>query len=138
MENLSLETAYARYGAQVSSKQRCLSAIAADGSLVLSCPADRFSRPGVGVRRYSARLSLEIAAQTRVAVLRDQVQKASTEGIQVRPVFITAPKGHLGRIIHVRSDLVGKVVDYDGDSFVVDFRRPPPPPVVETKKRRKR
>lgn len=137
MENLSLESAYARYGAQVSSKQRCLSAIAADGSLVLSCPADRFSRPGEGVLRYSARLSLEIAAQSRVAVLRDQVQRASTEGIEVRPVFITAPRGTIGRVIHVRSDLVGKVVDYDGDSFIVDFRRPPAP-VVEPKKRRKR
>jgi hypothetical protein len=41
------------------------------------------------------------------------------------------------RIIHVRSDLVGKVVEFDGDSFVVDFTRIAPA-AEEPKARRKR
>ena len=57
MENLSLEVAYGRYGAQIANKQRSLSALAADGSLVLTCKSEQFSRPGAGILRYSAQLS---------------------------------------------------------------------------------
>lgn len=136
MENLSLEVAYGRYGAQISNKQRSLSAMAADGSLVLTCLAGRFSRPGAGILRYSGQLSQE-GTSTRVAELGANVQSARDSGASVRAVVITPPRGIVRRVIHVRTDLVGKVIDFDGDAFVVDFTRPAPP-MVETRGRRKR
>jgi len=136
MENLSLEVAYGRYGAQITNKQRSLSAMAADGSLVLTCLSERFSRPGAGILRYSSQLSQE-GASTRVAELGEHVQSARDSGATVRAVVITPPRGIVRRVIHVRTDLVGKIVDFDGDAFVVDFTRPAPP-MVESRPRRKR
>jgi hypothetical protein len=136
MENLSLEVAYGRYGAQITNKQRSLSAMAADGSLVLTCLSERFSRPGAGILRYSGQLSQE-GTSTRVAELGAHVLSARDSGASVRAVVITPPRGIVRRVIHVRTDLVGKVIDFDGDSFVVDFTRPAPP-LVEPRARRKR
>jgi hypothetical protein len=136
MENLSLEVAYGRYGAQITNKQRSLSAMAADGSLVLTCQSEKFSRPGAGILRYSGQLSQE-GTSTRVAELGEHVQSARDSGASVRAVVITPPRGIVRRVIHVRTDLVGKVVDFDGDAFVVDFTRPAPP-MVESRPRRKR
>jgi hypothetical protein len=136
MENLSLEVAYGRYGAQITNKQRSLSAVAADGSLVLTCLSEKFSRPGAGILRYSGQLSQE-GTSTRVAELGAHVQSARDSGASVRAVVITPPRGIVRRVIHVRPDLVGKIVDFDGDAFVVDFTRPAPP-LVESRPRRKR
>jgi hypothetical protein len=137
VENLSLEVAYARYGAKATNKQRSLSALAADGSLVLSCQSDKFSRPGIGVLRYSAQLTQMTGGKAGIAELRAQLRTVCDAGTEVRPVVITAPRGLIKRIIHVRSDLVGKVVEFDGDSFVVDFTRIAPA-AEEPKARRKR
>jgi hypothetical protein len=136
MENLSLEVAYGRYGAQITNKQRSLSAMAADGSLVLTCQSERFSRPGAGILRYSGQLSQE-GTSTRVAELGAHVLSARDSGASVRAVVITPPRGIVRRVIHVRTDLIGKIVDFDGDAFVVDFTRPAPP-LVESRPRRKR
>jgi hypothetical protein len=138
MENLSLEVAYGRYGAQIANKQRSLSAMAADGSLVLTCLSGKFSRPGAGILRYSAQLSQEGGAASKVSELRTHLESARESGVDVRAVVVTPPKGIVRRVIHVRTDLVGKVMDFDGDSYVVDFTRPAPPLVVESRGRRKR
>jgi hypothetical protein len=132
MENISLELAYARSGAEVTSKQRNLSAIARDGSLILSCPSDRFSRPGVGVLRYTAQVSQEARVSKLIDSLRTHIQAAHAESTDVHPVMITPPKGAMPRVVHVRPDLTGKVVEFDGDTFVVDFTRPEvePPPKI--------
>jgi hypothetical protein len=53
-------------------------------------------------------------------------------------VVITPPKGLAKRIIHVRSDLEGRVVEFDGDNFSVDFTRPAAPQEEPKPKRRKR
>ena len=137
MENLSLEVAYGRYGAQITNKQRSLSAVAADGSLVITCLSERFSRPGAGILRYSAQLSQEPGLSSRVSELAAQVKSAQDSGSDVRAVVITPPRGMVRRVIHVRKDLIGKIVEFDGDTFVVDFTRPAPP-MVEARPRRKR
>ena len=137
VENLSLMTAYARYGAQGSSKLRSLSAVASDGSLVLTCPSDRFSRPGTGILRYSAVLSQEKAPTARLAELKSQLESAQNAGTDVRLVVVTPSKGRVSRTIHVRSDLIGKVVEFDGDGYVVDFTRPVAPAEEPVKKRRR-
>ncbi|MEO6186601.1 MAG: hypothetical protein ABIP38_05740 [Steroidobacteraceae bacterium] len=136
MENLSLEVAFARYGAQATNKQRSLSALSKDGSLVLSCESLHFSRPGIGILRYSRRLSELPGAKARITELRTQLHTAFDAGSNVHPVVITAPKGLAKRIIHVRSDLEGRVVEFDGDTFSVDFTRPAAPAEEPKVKRR--
>jgi hypothetical protein len=123
VQNLSLELAYARYGAKLTNRFRGLSALAEDGSLVLSCPAGRFSRPGAGVLRYSSQLSEETASAHEVRSLREHLGTALSGGGTVRSVFITAARGTDPRVVHVRTDLIGKVVEFDGDTFKVDFTR---------------
>lgn len=127
---LSLELAYARYGAKPASRFRGLSALAEDGSLVLSCMSGRFSRPGTGVLRYSSQLSQETASRQEVRSLREHLGTALSGGGTVRSVFISAARGKVSRVVHVRPDLIGKVVEFDGDRFSVDFTRlevePPP------------
>ena len=36
--------------------------------------------------------------------------------------------GPAGNTVHVRQDLVGNLVDFDGDHYVVDFTRAEPAP----------
>ena len=137
MENLSLESAYARYGAKVSSRLRCLSAIAADGSLVLTCHSERFSRPGIGILRYTTQLSADKLARPKLLELQTQIAAALNDATPVRLVIVTAAQARRPRSIHVRTDLPGQIMAFDGDSYTVDFTRPPAPP-VEPKVRRKR
>jgi hypothetical protein len=139
MGNLSLEMAYARYGAQVTNKHRNLSSVATDGSLVITCPAERFSRPGIGVLRYSSQISGETSVAARVTALRAHVSAAHEAQTDVRPVILSAaPAVSEKRPVHVRTDLVGKVVAFDGDHFVVDFTRltPVEEPRINNKRRR--
>lgn len=136
VENLSLELAYARYGAEVSSRYRNLSSVAADGSLVLSCPSERFSRPQAGVLRYSATISRELAPTPSVVALRTHIQTAHTAGTVIRPVLISQPRGENPRNTFVRPDLTGRVVTFDGDSFEVDFTRVEPDEPVKKGRRR--
>jgi hypothetical protein len=83
------------------------------------------------VLRYCSQLSEEVASAREVQSLRDHLGTALSGGGVVRSVFIKAGSGTAGRIVHVRTDLVGKVVEFDGDRFAVDFTRveaePPPP-----------
>jgi hypothetical protein len=110
--------------------------MASDGSLILSCPAERFSRPGAGVLRYSAQISQELGAALNKAALRTHVQSALADGTEVHPVLITTRKGETSRMVHMRPDLTGKIVEFDGDHFVVDFTRPAPPPEAPKVRRR--
>jgi len=126
VENLSLIEAYARFGAKPGNRLRALSAIAADGALVLSCTPPQFARAGKGVLRYEDRLSREPEDRAGKEVLAQHLSRARDEQLPVRMVVtanIGAPDRKAGRSIHVREDLVGKVTQFDGDHFIVDFTR---------------
>lgn len=139
MEKVSLEQAFLRLGVHAPGRQRLLSATALDGSLVMVCQATGFSRPDVGVLRYSAKLSLTTAARPQVEALRQGLNAASAGGTAVRLIIHTRGiKGSSSRI-HVRTDLVGSVSAFDGDAYSVDFVRPAvPQPQRPPKIRRRR
>lgn len=132
MDNISIVRAFASFGAD-SAQQRSLSAVAADGSLVLVCQSGGFSRPGVGVLRYTAQLST--APLSRLAVLRTHISEAHSAGTIVRLIIETLKTAKSSARAHVRPDLVGKVTGFDGNEYMVDFSRPQPPP-AEPKSRR--
>jgi hypothetical protein len=131
-----MDRAFAHFGAEAIGRQRPLSATAGDGSLVLVCQSGGFSRPGIGVLRYTAQLSNLKAGASRLEKFRTRLGDAMTAGTDVRLIIETLAAGRQSARVHVRGDLVGKITGFDGDSYVVDFSRPPPPP-PEPKVRRR-
>lgn len=124
--NLTLLDAFGRFGAKPTSRLGSLSAMAADGAMVLNCMTAHFGHPGRGVLRYETRLSTAQAESKVITTLSEHLTRARDEDLPVR-MIVTFPKlakagrggGH-----HVRPDLIGKLVEFDGDRFVVDFTRP--------------
>ena len=122
--NLSLIDAFGSFGAKPGNRQRALSAIAADGALVLNCEQTHFQHPERGVLRYEDRLSRESVDAKDAELLRQHLTLARDGELPVRMVvtFLAQQKTRARRY-HVRPDLVGRVVTFDGDLFTVDFER---------------
>lgn len=123
--NLTLHDAFARFGAKLGNRLRGLSAIAADGALVLNCSHAHFGHPSRGVLRYENRLSAQ-SLSTATELLAQHLTLAQAGGLPVRMV-VSAPadkkNGGGSSSCHVRPDLIGKVAAFDGDHFIVDFTR---------------
>lgn len=128
MDHISIGQAFACFGADAAGRQRLLSATAGDGSLVLVCQSSGFSRPGIGVLRYTDQLPASKASPSRYTMLRTHLSDALSAGTDVRLIIQTIGTGRTSSRIHARPDLVGKVTGFDGNEYVVDFSRPPPPP----------
>jgi hypothetical protein len=124
--NLSLIDAFGKFGAKPSNRLRGLSAMAADGALVLNCQHGNFAHPSRGVLRYEDRLSRESADTKDTQLLGQHLTLARDGALPVRMVvtsIVEARAGNSSRRCHVRTDLIGKVVTFDGDHFVIDFTR---------------
>ena len=126
--NLSLIDAFSRFGAKPASRLGSLSAMAADGAMVLNCLPANFGHPVPGVLRYETKLSTAEAESKVVTTLGEHLTRARDANLPVRMVvtFAREKAGAKARSYHVRPDLLGKVVEFDGDRFVVDFTRPQP------------
>jgi len=139
MDTVSLELAFSRLGAKVTGSRRPVWATAQDGSLVLVCQSTGFSRPAPGVLRYSAMLSQLPVRSALVQGLREQLAAASSAGTPVRLIIQTPGAAGTSSRIHVRTDLVGNVAQFDGDAYNVDFVRVAevePEPVVPVRRKR--
>jgi hypothetical protein len=122
--NLSLIDAFAKFGAKPGNRVRGLSAMAADGALVLNCSKAHFGHPSQGVLRYEDRLSRESADSRESELLSQHLTLARDGALPVRMIVTSIAAGERGtRSFHVRSDLIGKVVKFDGDHFIIDFTR---------------
>jgi len=124
--NLTLTDAFGRFGAKPSNRFRGLSAMAADGALVLNCQQAYFAHPSRGVLRYEDKLSRESAESKDTQLLGQHLTLARDGALPVRMVvtsLVDERTGNSSRRCHVRTDLIGKVVEFDGDRFVIDFTR---------------
>jgi len=123
--NLNLLDAFGRYGATPSNRVSGLSAIASDGAIVLKCSQQHFAHPSRGVLRYEDRLSREPQDSKGLALLGQHLALARDGTLPVRMVvaFSSDLKRSASCSYHVRPDLVGRVVQFDGDHFTVDFTR---------------
>jgi hypothetical protein len=122
--HLSLVEAFGKFGSKPTNRLRALSAMAADGAMVLNCSPVYFGHPEQGVLRYEDRLSREGADTKSTELLSQHLTLARDAALPVRMVVtsvVNEPKRSVS--CHVRSDLVGKVVKFDGDHFIVDFTR---------------
>ena len=125
--NLTLFDAFGRYGAKPGHRQNSLSAMAHDGAIVLNCLPAHFCHPARGVLRYEAKLSAVQAKSEELGVLGRHLTEARDNDRPVRMIVRSlAPQtSRVKRVgYHVRPDLLGKVVEFDGDHFIVDFTRP--------------
>jgi hypothetical protein len=124
--NLSLVDAFGRFGAKPANRLRGHSAIASDGALVLSCSYSKFGHPAQGVLRYEGKLAKE-GEDSANDLLGQHLTLARDGDLPVRLVVMTSTedvvKNKVSRSFHVRPDLVGKLVSFDGESYVVDFKR---------------
>jgi hypothetical protein len=125
--NLTLIDAFRRFGAKPESRLSSLSAMAADGAMVLNCLPAHFGHPARGVLRYATSLSAAGAADSKVVTaLSEHLTRARDASLPVRMIvtFPDSEKTGKGGSYHVRPDLTGKIVEFDGDRFVIDFTRP--------------
>ena len=121
--NLSLIDAFGKFGAKPSSRLRGLSAIATDGALVLNCSTVHFGHPTRGVLRYEDRLSIEPARAKITELLGEHLTLARDGALPIRMIVTAAASEKTSSSCHVRPDLIGKVVTFDGDHFIIDFTR---------------
>ncbi len=122
--NMSLVAAFGKFGSKPSNRLRGLSAMAADGALVLNCSAEYFGHPEKGVLRYEDRLSREAVGTKCTDLLSQHLTRARDAALPVRMIVTPVDSGSRRSLrYHVRVDLVGKIVKFDGDHFIVDFTR---------------
>ena len=120
----SLIDAFAKFGAKPKNRLRGRSAIADDGALVLSCATPHFRRPGPGVLRYEDVLSRDPSDRPGTALLAEHLALARDGQLPVRMVVIAeAGEGKARCNIYARPDVVGRLTEFDGDHFIVDFKR---------------
>ena len=125
---LTLVDAFGRFGAKPMSRMRGLSAVAADGAIVLNCSPPYFGHPERGVLRYEDRLSRDGEDAQGNQLLGQHLALARDGELPIRMVVRTrtdVEKSKRTPCFHVRRDLVGKLVKFDGDHFIVDFTRLP-------------
>lgn len=120
----SLTDAFAQFGARPKHPLRDRSAIADDGALVLGCASPFFKHPNPGVLRYEDMLSRASTEGSSAAFLGEHLIQARDGKLPVRMIVIAEVPGGKPRYrIFARPDVVGRLVEFDGNRFVVDFRR---------------
>ena len=120
----TLIDAFARFGAKPKNRLHGRSAIADDGALVLSCSTPHFHRPGRGVLRYEDVLSREPGDRPGAALLGEHLALARDGQLPVRMIVVAeAGEGKPRYNIYARPDVVGRLIEFDGDRFIVDFTR---------------
>jgi len=131
MAKLGIRDAFARYGASLRNVQWSVSAWAPDGSLIVSLwqhhdrkglpgtlefadNVNRWGGPGNNEFRENVRKAFELGANVRLVIARteevDRVQ-AGEDASKVKKTFF------------VREDLVGKVIEWDGENFAFRFSK---------------
>ena len=132
---MNFTTAFARYGAKPKNSSWAVSAIASDGSVVISCWSHYFKAKRTdGSLPYVDSLSRWNGSNALGNdLLRTHVAQAFSEKLDVRLVIATAndtaavdrgeDASKLSNTFGVREDLIGKITQFDGDHFVIEFRR---------------
>ena len=126
MSHLSLVDAFAKYGGKPANRLHSLSAMAADGAMILGCSSKRFGHPAAGVLRYEDKLSQDPGREAVSAALSAHLSLARDGKLPVRMIVISSKpreEGNPTNEFHVRTDLIGNVVEFDGDHYIVDFVR---------------
>lgn len=133
MGKLSYTECFSKYGAKLANPQWAVSAEALDGSIVVSCWHNYFSKPDIGTLRYEDSLSRWEGNAPGNNLLREHLTIAKAEGRPIRLVVATAlntlaidqgwDASKISKTFHVKPEVVGTLTFFDGDRMVIDFRR---------------
>jgi hypothetical protein len=126
---VSLTKAFSIYGAKPKNTRWSVSAIAADGAVVISCWQMFFSRGMI----YADSLSRWHGNKPGSDELRTIVELAFHDNLPVKLV-IAHPENDkdiagvwdaskVTKRFSVRPDLEGRVVEFDGDKFVIEYSK---------------
>ncbi len=132
MKKLTLTDAFANYGAKLKNTRWACSAIADDGALVISCWQHFLKSYDNGHKRYHDHLSRWLGNHQGRNLLAKHLKMAIEDNLQVRLVVATlddtkesistdGDASLLSKTFSIEKNLVGKVVEFDGDSFVIEF-----------------
>ncbi|SDZ14035.1 hypothetical protein SAMN04487939_1182 [Lysobacter sp. yr284] len=129
----SFTECFASFGAKLPNPQWAVSALAEDGALVISCWSLYFDRPDAGTLRYRDRLSRWAGNESGNRLLKEHLAQAVASSLPVRLVVATPVSREqidagrdasaVRKKFHTKPEVTGRVVDFDGDSFVIDFQR---------------
>ena len=132
MGDLNLSEAFSQYGAKLVNPQWAVSAIADDGAIVISCWAHYF-KPGAGGLRYEDTLSRWRGNTAGNNLCRQHIEDAFNNNRLVRLVIASAEDttvidsgndaSKVKKRFHIRPDMRGRVTQFDGDKFVIEFKR---------------
>jgi hypothetical protein len=123
-KKLGIVQAFKVYGAKLANFRWAVSAIAADGSLVVSCWETHFRTVNKSLQ-YEDTLSRWSADNTPGSdLMKTHLEQAQRESLGVRLVIAHWADGpaRIASHFHVRPDLVGRVANFDGDRFVISFK----------------
>lgn len=127
MGNLNLEEAFAVFGGKPANRLHSVSAMSSAGDeMILGCSPARFRHPARGVLRYEDSLARETPRVNELRSLGEHLTRARDGDLPIRMIVINETPdaaGKVTRAIHVRIDLIGKLIEFDGARFVVDFTR---------------
>lgn len=135
MADLGFVEAFAKFGAKPVNPMWAVSAIADDGALVISCWSHHCKSGGKGVLLYSDCLSRWGGNELGCNLLKAHLGQAVAGSLPVRMVVATTPEteavdqgrdaSKVKKTFHIREEVVGSVVSFDGDNYVIEFRRAP-------------
>lgn len=131
MANLGIKDAFARYGATLRNVQWSVSAWTTDGVLVVSTwdhharrgvpgtlefadSADRWSGPGNKEFRENLDRAFREKSRVRLVIARTK---------EVARVEAGEDASTIKKEFHVRVDLIGKVIEWDGTQYALRFKR---------------
>jgi len=131
MAKLTFTECFTKYGAKLANPQWAVSAIAADESVVISCWYHYFVKAPSGTMRYDDKLSRWKGNELGNNLLRSHLRLAQEKVLPIRLIIartedtarvdlgLDASKGK--NKFTPRPDVVGKLIEFDGDRFVIDF-----------------
>lgn len=133
MASLGFVEAFARFGAKPVNPMWAVSATAKDGAVVISCWAHLFSKAGADTLEYVDSLSRWGGNVHGTKLLKEHLELAHAENRPIRMVVATAKDvqqlqkvsdaSTIEKTFHVRADLVGRLISFDGDQFVIHFTK---------------
>jgi hypothetical protein len=133
MSNIGFVEAFEKFNAKLVNPMWAVSAIATDGAMVMSCWSHAFKFGGKGVLKYTDNLSRWGGNELGRDLLKEHLSKAFIEKLPVRLVIATTidtasvDAGHdaskISKTFHIREDVVGQLSEYDGDNYVIEFKK---------------
>lgn len=132
MPTLNYTEAFRFYKAKLANPMWAYSAIAKDGALVISCWSHKLKLQN-GVLTYTDRLSRWDLNSPGKNLLTQHLREGLEQGLAVRLIVATTDQpdvvdrgeaaDKISKTFHVKPEVVGTVTLFDGDNFLIDFRK---------------